>query len=359
MPFEAPAPPPGGTYRFVTSPGLATWLVEQRVSLAFALPPAKLVLVGTTPAGELAIFERSFDKVMGLSADGDGLWLGCRNEVWRLAARPPQAAGAEAGHDQCFTPREVFATGPMNIHDLHVGADGRPVWVNTRFGCLAGVDERASFVPRWIPPWLTGLASADRCHLNGLAMVDGHPGFVSSVSTSDEVAGWREHRRDGGVIARVPDGEIVAAGLSMPHSPRWHDGAVWFTESGTGHLRRLDPMTGDLDEVVFGPGFLRGLALHGDWAVAGCSRPRRGDVYSGLALDDNLAAAGIAPRLGLVVVDLRAGAIAHWLFVEGPSREVFDVAVLPGIRRPMALGLNRADLEAQVWFDSRALAVGP
>ena len=74
--------------------------------------------------------------------------------------------------------------------------------------------------------------------------------------------------------------------------------------------------------------------------MIGLSRPRHDQrTFAGLALDAALAARGTAPRCGLLVVDLRTGDTVHWLRLEGVVEELYDVAVLPGARRPMALGL--------------------
>ena len=43
-------------------------------------------------------------------------------------------------------------------------------------------------------------------------------------------------------------------------------------------------------------------------------------------------------RCGLMVVDLRTGDTVHWLRIEGIVEEFYNVAVLPGATRPMAIG---------------------
>jgi uncharacterized protein (TIGR03032 family) len=196
----------------------------------------------------------------------------------------------------------------------------------------------------WQPPWITRLAAEDRCHLNGLALAGGRPAFATAVSRSDAAEGWRDRRRDGGVVVRVPDGEVVLAGLSMPHSPRWHQGRLWLLDSGSGRFGYLDPARGRFEPVAFCPGYARGLALHGDFAVVGLSKPRRDRAFSGLELDEALLARDAEPRCGLLVIDLRSGDIVHSLRLEGVVEELYDVAVLPGARRPMALGLKTDEI---------------
>ena len=163
------------------------------------------------------------------------------------------------------------------------------MFVATSFGCIATLAERSSFTPLWRPPFLSKLAAEDRCHLNGLALADGRPRYATAVSTSDVVDGWRDRRRDGGVVLEIPDGRVIASGLSMPHSPRLYRGRLWLHNSGTGHFGSIDPGGGRFEPLTFCPGYLRGLAFVGDYAVVGLSRPRDDKTFGGLALEDELA----------------------------------------------------------------------
>jgi uncharacterized protein (TIGR03032 family) len=134
----------------------------------------------------------------------------------------------------------------------------------------------------------------------------------------------------------------------MPHSPRWQgsaqDGRLWLLDSGTGYLGFADPLRGRFERVAFCPGYARGLALHGPFGVIGLSRPRDNRTFTGLALDDELVRRDAEPRCGLLVVDLHSGDTVHWLRIEGVVEELYDVAVLPAVRRPMALGLKSDEI---------------
>ena len=351
--------PAGDELELLASPGMAAWLVDQRVSLAFGTPPLKLWLVGVDDDGELAVFDRSLDKVMGIAAEGaERLWVATRFELWRFENVLDPGERTADGQDRLYVPRQLLAVGDVNVHDVGVDADGRDLWVNTRFGCLASTSTSASFVPRWWPPFLDGPRQGDRCHLNGLAMRDGQAAFVTCVSRSTEVDGWRDGRRDQGCVLDVASGEVVVTGLSMPHSPRWHGDDLWVANAGTGELGRVDLARGRFEPVAFAPGFLRGLSLVGDrFAVVGSSKPRRGDIYSGLPLDDVLEERGLAPHLGIFVVDVDLGELVEWLLIEGPVRELFDVCALPGARRPAAIGLLTDEIRREITFDPRWPAV--
>jgi len=344
---------PDDNLELIASDGLEEWLGTNAVSLVFGTPPAKLWLVGLDGAGRLAVFDRTLDKVMGIARDGtQRLWVATRFEVWRFENVLPPGALTDEGHDRLFAPRAMYPVGDVNIHDLVIEGDGRDLWVNTRFGCLASTSETTSFVPRWWPPFLSGPQPGDRCHLNGLAVRDGAAAWVTLVSRSTEVDEWRDHRRDGGCVIDVRSGETLATGLSMPHSPRWHDGRLWLANAGTGELGIVDQSTGRFEPVTFIPGFARGLSLIGRYAVVGSSKPRRQGVYSGLALDDALESRGMEPHLGIFVVDTVSAEIVAWLLIEGDVREIFDVSILPGVRRPAALGLIGDELRTQLWYDT-------
>src|SRR5262245_32172320 len=162
------------------SPHLSSWLAENRVSLAFTTyQTGKLFLLGRHPEGRLAVFERTFDRAMGLWADGQTIWLGTRYQLWRLEnlLKPGETYN---GHDRLYVPKVGHTTGALAAHDLAI-ASGRVLFVATGFGCLATLSERASFAPLWRPPFSSKLAAEDRCHLNGVALVDGRPRYVTAV----------------------------------------------------------------------------------------------------------------------------------------------------------------------------------
>jgi uncharacterized protein (TIGR03032 family) len=102
--------------------------------------------------------------------------------------------------------------------------------------------------------------------------------------------------------------------------------------------------------LAFCPGYLRGLAFAGEYAVVSLSRPRE-RTFAGLALDEELARRGAEARCGLQVIDLGAGEAAHWVRLEGMVSELYDVVVLPGVSRPGLLGFKSDEIQ-------RTIAVG-
>lgn len=344
--------PENAKLEITSSRQFTAWLAEMNLSLAFTTYQAgKLFLIGLKPDGRLSVFERTFNRCLGLWSNGQTIWMSSLYQLWRFenSLEPGQHVD---GFDRLFVPQVGYTTGDLDIHDVAMDRDGRPVFVNTLFGCLATTDETHSFRPIWKPPFLSKLAAEDRCHLNGLAMKDGKPAFVTAVSQTDVVDAWRERRRDGGCVMEVSSNEAVVTGLSMPHSPRWHQDNLWLLDSGNGYLSKADLKRGGVERITFCPGYLRGLAFAGKYAIAGISMPRDNRTFNGLALQDELSKRGADARCGLQVIDLETGDIVHWLRLEGIVTELYDVVVLPQVIRPMSLGFKTDEIR-------RTISIGP
>ena len=337
------AEPRENRLQLLHSRGFPAFLAREEVSLAVTTYQAnRLFLVGRRPSGEVSVFERRFERCMGLCIDGRSLWMGSRIALWRLvdALDPGRQNG---DYDRVYVPQVGYVTGDVDAHDLAIDRNGELVFVNTVFSCLARPSTTSSFVPVWRPPFISRLAAEDRCHLNGLCMVDGEPAFVTCVAQTDVADGWRARRRDGGTVIDVRTDEVVAEGLSMPHSPRWHQGQLWLVEAGTGQLGRVDTTTGKFEPLTFCPGFARGLDFVGGYALVGVSKARD-HTFEGLALQDALASRGAQARCGVLVVDLATGDVVDWMWLEGPLSEVYEVCAIPGARCPMALGFSTDEI---------------
>jgi uncharacterized protein (TIGR03032 family) len=322
------------------------------------------VLVSTYQAGKLIVVRseggkanthfRNFDTPMGLALLGDRLAIGTRTQVLQYQNQPDVArklAPAARDHDACFVPRLAHVTGNIGGHELaFVGDD---LWaVNTRFSCLCTFAADASFVPRWRPPFVSGLAPEDRCHLNAMAVRDGAVRYVTALGETDDAAGWRADKARGGVLLEVPSGRPIASGLSMPHSPRWHLDRLWVLESGAGSLSVVDEATGRLDHVTLLPGFTRGLDFVGPYAFVGLSQVRESAVFSGIPITDRLPVEERA--CGMWVMDLRTGQVVAFLRFESGVQEVFAVQVLPKVRFPEVL-TEEADGETKLLADAFVL----
>ncbi len=296
----------------------------------------QLVAVGVAD-GQLSFSFRRFDHAMGVAVGADRVVVGGKEQVWTLLDHPEVATSlAPPGrHDRCWLPSSSVVTGPIQCHEVVWGITeaGEPdLWVvNTAFSCLAGLDSRFSFVPRWTPPFVSRLAPEDRCHLNGVAMRDGRPAYVTVMASSDEAGGWRAARNETGTVLDVPSGEVVTTGLAMPHSPRWHQGELYVLNSGYGRLERVDRASGQRETVATFPGYARGLACFGHLAFVGLSKIRETTTFGGTPL----AAYHDQLKCGVGVVDLRTGETVATLEWENGVDEIFDVQVVPDARCPV------------------------
>ena len=323
-------PQPAPDFRSVHSTSMPALLDALGGSLAVTTYQSGRLIFLRRQGEVLNTHFRSFPSPMGLALGGPGLALGTARDV-RLFRNQPQVAQLkpdEAPVDACFVPTRIQITGDVRIHEMAWEGE-RLVFANTRFSCLATLSDEASFEPIWQPSFIGALAAEDRCHLNGLAMRDGRVALVSALGTGDSEGSWRERKADGGVLLDVASGEVVAHGLSMPHSPRFHDGRCFVLESGKGTLATVDLRDGRIETVCTLPGFTRGLALAGPFAFVGLSKVRE-KTFDGIPL----AASPDERVCGVYAVDLRSGGIAGLVRFEGSVEEIFDVQFLAGMRFP-------------------------
>src|SRR5262245_41754018 len=220
-PPEEKGAPPMREVRHEYTHSLPPLLSQLGVSLLVSTYQAgKIAAVGVA-AGELTLSYHNFERAMGLAVKADAIAVASRAQVWFMQAAPELAARVEpAGrHDACFLTRSSHFTGEIQAHELAwastnpLSPSGKGVgegelWlVNTAFGCLCTLDGRHSFVPRWRPPFLTALAADDRCHLNGLAVADGAPKYVTALAETDTPQGWRANKVTSGCLIDVASGQ--------------------------------------------------------------------------------------------------------------------------------------------------------
>jgi uncharacterized protein (TIGR03032 family) len=337
-----------GDLRSVHTSNLPELFDQLGISLIVSTYQAGKAIVVRNDNGRLNTHFRTFSKPMGIVADPTRLTIGGANTVWEYRNMPALAKKLEpAGkHDACYLPRRIHVTGDIDIHEL--ARDGaNELWiVNTRFCCLSTLDAEHSFYPRWRPPFVTALAPEDRCHLNGIAMVDGRPKYVTALGETDTPGGWRANKAKGGILMDVESNEILLRGLSMPHSPRWYQGKLWLLESGEGSLTQVDLKRRTWQTIAQVPGFTRGIDFVGPLAFIGLSQVRESAVFSGIPLVQRLR----ERTCGVWVVNIETGKTLGFLRFESGVQEIFAVQVLRGMRFPELLEWNDQRL-----FDSYVL----
>src|SRR6185503_18496129 len=178
-------------------------------------------------------------------------------------------------YDAFYVPRASYYTGNIDLHDMDWDKEDRLWAVNTLFSCLVTIDSAYSFKPRWTPPFIKSLESSDMCHLNGMAMVDGMPKYVSMFGQTTTPKGWRNGVETSGFIMDISNNEIIVHSLPMPHSPRWFNNNLYCLLSATGQLIQIDINTGKYEIVAQLKGFVRGMAKRGDYLFIVLSKLRQ------------------------------------------------------------------------------------
>ncbi len=306
-------------------PGL---LADLKCSLMVTTYQAGRIVLLRSDGNVLNTHFREFSRPMGLTERDGRLWIGGAIQIWEFHRSKAIASAIDPKVDACFVPRRTHITGDIQVHEM--AATDEDLWVvNTRFSCLCTLDGIHSFVPRWKPPFIDEMSPDDRCHLNGLALRNDQPTYVTALGETSSPRGWRDRKRDGGILLEVSSGEVLVRGLSMPHSPRWHEGNLWLLESGTGSIGIVDLARGRYEPLLRLPGFTRGLSFAGRYAFVGLSQVRETAVFSGLPITELDERAS-----GVWVIDIDAMQVAAFLRFDGSVREIFAVQVIPQIRFP-------------------------
>jgi uncharacterized protein (TIGR03032 family) len=349
--------------RYEYAPNLPGILNQLGISLVVSTYQAgKIVVLSARPDGGLAVTFHAFQRPLGMAFRDDCLAVASRREVWFLGAAPSIARGINpAGtYDSCFLARYAHYTGEIEAHDLawSSGAGGSELWVvNTLFSCLCTLGGNFCFVPRWRPPFISALAAEDRCHLNGLALEEGRPRYVTALSQTDTRAGWRADKVNTGCVIDVSSGRTIATGFAMPHSPRLHSdgsygGRLWVLDSGRGRLVQVDRERMNQDgraarTVASLPGYARGLGLCGGFAFVGLSKIRQTSMFGGVPIADYMDQL----KCGVAAVELDSGKVVSLFEFATVAEEIFEVAVLPKVRSPFVQGPSPADdQQEQVWL---------
>lgn len=317
------------------TPEFASHLAAMGCSIAITTYQAgKLILISTDENHTIRQLPRDFKRAMGLAIAEGRMAIAADNEVVVLSNARDLAVGypSKPGfYDDFFVPRAVYYTGSIDIHDLGWNRHGQLCAVNTLFSCLAYINDQFSFTPFWHPPFIPSMSSEDYCHLNGMAMVDDLPRYVTMFGQTGTPKGWRDNILDGGLIMDIRTNQIVMKGLSMPHSPRWINNELYCLESAKGELIRVDVNTGISEVVTRHNGFVRGLAHLGDYLVVGLSKIRTSTSGRKLPVSNGVLTCG----LDLVHLPTRqiVGSMTYHTSVE----EIYDVQLLPQSIRPGVL----------------------
>lgn len=314
--------------RYEFSNNLASILKGLNISLFFSTYQAGKLGVMTVKDDALNIALKisfhNFQRAMGMAISPTQMAVGGHDWVYLLKNDSQLATRIEpAGtYNACFLTRSGQYTGDISIHDLAWG--NQELWiVNTRFSCLCTLSNKYNFLPQWRPNFVSAIAPEDRCHLNGVAMVNNLPKYVTVLGRTDTPGGWREHKASGGCILEVPSSRVITQGLSMPHSPRMYQNRLWVLNSGHGEIITVDIASGKQEKIVSLPGYTRGLALVGKYAFVGLSKIRETAIFGNLPICDRFDEL----KCGVAVVDLQTRQMVSLFEFQSGVDEIFDIQV--------------------------------
>tara|TARA_B100000745_G_scaffold223562_1_gene149283 strand:+ start:3506 stop:4690 length:1185 start_codon:yes stop_codon:yes gene_type:complete len=350
-------------------------LARLNISLAVtSYQTGRLILV-RSDGHSLDVNYKHFERPMGLTVDGDTMTMGVFTQVVSFQRedilldklkkplqriedditaprvtdvadegdtdealeryRQQQYEPVSPNVDACFLSRSTHFTGMINIHDIGWGEQG--LWVvNSSFSCLCTLEPGYSFTPKWKPHFISELVPEDRCHLNGMALKDGAPAYVTTFSTFDHGEQWRKQSSATGTLMSVEENEILVDGLMMPHSPRWYQDRVYFCHSGVGQLCTYHPQTAQTEIVAEYPGFTRGIDFYGPILFVGVSKVRVSD------------AAKVAPLMqkydetmsGIALFNLDNKKEIGFIQFKGNIDQIYDVAVITNSHFPEVIEPN-------------------
>lgn len=342
--------------RSVYTNNLPNLLTQLGISLAVSTYQAGKVILVRADGNTLNTHFRNFTKPMGIASDYTRLTIGGANTVWFYRNMPAVAPHLEpqGKHDAAYLPRSIHVTGDIDIHEMAWASDDVLWLVNTRFCCLCTLDHDHSFTPRWRPYFVSHLAPEDRCHLNGLAMMNGQPKYVTALGETNTAGGWRDNKASGGILMDVEHNKILLRGLSMPHSPRLYADRLWLLESGEGSLSWVDLPKRRWHHVAKLPGFTRGVDFIGPLAFIGLSQVRESATFSGIPIVDRLKPE--ERTCGVWVVNIQTGQTVGFLRFEEGVQEIFAVQVLRNARFPEMLEFGDPRLSNSYVLPDEALA---
>jgi uncharacterized protein (TIGR03032 family) len=195
QPSETQAAAEKNAVKYSVSPGFTRFMARLNISVALtSYQSGKFYLLGRNPKGGVMVHERLFQKAMGICIQGNSLILATLFQIQRFENALEKGQFINHTYDACFVPRITYTTGVLDAHDVGILKDGSIIFVNTRYNCLATLSPNKSFTPFWKPTFIDKIIDEDRCHLNGMAVEDGAPRYVTAVSKSNTIDGWRDRR---------------------------------------------------------------------------------------------------------------------------------------------------------------------
>ena len=321
---KTPPPPFTSTY----TPGLHDLLKKINCSLVLSTYQAgKIIFISPSKEEDkLITLPRSFDRPMGVTIKNNKMAISCKDEIITFANSSQLALNYPYNkniYDNLWIPRMTYYTGQVDIHDIAYCNDGIYA-INTSFSCLCKIEESYNFIPIWKPPFINELVSEDRCHMNGLVVVDGNPKYVTTLGQTNIKQGWREDIISGGTLINIDDNKIILKNLAMPHSPRMYNNDLYLLLSASGEFVKVNIENESYEVIRKFNGFCRGLSFYNDYAFIGFSKLRKNSsTFSKLPFSET------ANFSGIKVIHLPTRSLVGEIFFQTSVDEIYDINVLP------------------------------
>lgn len=342
------------------SSSFPAFLLKHSISLAFTSYQASRVCFLRAANNQINLHLRAFPRPMGIYADEERITLGTFSEVIdfrrsqsvldevqqgvhdndaRLSRKLKEKAQQAREivrlrknreleevkqADALYLPRASHYSGMINIHDIAWGKSG--LWVvNSTFSCLSTLSPDSSFVARWKPWFISELVPEDRCHVNGMSLRDGEPRYVTTFNQHDHMDSWSQSAIGKGTLIDIEDNRIILDNLTMPHSPRYHNGYVYVCNSGNGTVLKVNPDTGVTQTILELPGFTRGISFYKNYMFVGTSKTRKSEVREQIPLLNKYD----TTQSGVWVYNFDTNAIVDHLIFDDSLEQIYDIAVIP------------------------------
>ena len=314
-----------------TNPFVFNLLEELGCTLVFSTYQSNKLVLISSKEGKVRQLARSFKKPMGIAVNEDQMALATLDETIlfhknkELANKYPNAPKT---FEALYMPRITYHTGMLDLHDLSYGKENDLFAVNTLFSCISKFSSQYSFQPFWQPSFISELEPEDRCHLNGMALKNGTPKFVTALSKTNTPFSWRENINKGGVLIDVETNDIILENLPMPHSPRIINNELFILLSASGQIIKVDAEKHSYDVVAQAPGILRGMCEYGNYVFVGVSKPRESSKTF-----EKLPASVKIQEAGILVFFKQTWTQVGEIKYSDTISEVFDVQIIPNLQR--------------------------
>ena len=336
---------PNSDLGFTHTRNFPLWLDQNKCSVVVSTyKKHKLLCLGVQGTGEISLAFVNVLRPMGICYDAPSQTFytsNVGNVITYINAG--EETHSEWGYfDAVFMPTKASLCGDIDIHDLRLGKKSddlqpRLYYISACFNSILMSHDSKPFEVYWTPNFITktpnGLPPCeDRCHLNGLALLDGKPKYVTAACTGDHYYAWKEQHGTG-VVIDVETNEIIANELWAPHSPTLYNGKLYIAEAGTGQFGYIDVNEKKFIAKKFIPGFIRGMAFINNYALINTSNDRHDQVFKDIPLGKLLELKNQKAYCGISIVDLQTFDILHRLEFADTNTELYDIAIMPNIKR--------------------------